>query len=146
METSLSEALCLYLSAAGAGKCVPETAREGAATVRLTGSVSSESVYVDGSRRVSVPFEIRVRAAGRDIASSLAGLGAFDAIGAYIRSHPLRLPDGRQAEVRAASGAYRSAVYEDGSEEYRAAYRLIFFEERAGKVTDERTENNTWQS
>ena len=57
----LSDALCRFLGEAGAGRFVPEAVRDGAATVRLTGSVTGESLYVDGSRRVSVPFEIRVR-------------------------------------------------------------------------------------
>ena len=95
---------------------VPEAWREGAATVRLTGSMTAARTYVDGSRRLAVPFEVRVRCRGRAVSDRLGAVDFYRQLGRYVRTHlmPVIPPA-------------KSAVYENGDEEYRAAYVLTVF-------------------
>ena len=115
---SLPALLCGFFSQSGAGiPFVPEVWRDGAAAVWLTGSAYSVKEYVDGSAVNAVPFEIRLRCGGGDVSEKLAVLAWFDGLADYVKHHAPA--DG--IRVRTASGASKSAVYDDGSEEYRMA-------------------------
>ncbi len=114
---TLSETLCRFFGEAGGLPCVPETWRNGAACLRLTGSAYPVREYVDGSAVNAVPFEVRLRCEGGDVSQKLAVLAWFDGLADYVKNHAPA--DG--IRVRTASGASKSAVYDDGSEEYRMA-------------------------
>lgn len=131
---NLPAAIAAFLTDSGAGEFVPETWRAGAASVRLTGGVSAARTYVDGSVRLAVPFEVRIRCPGRTVADRLEAAAFFSTLGAYVRSHrmPLVPPDENRdewipAEAAQTGGPSKSAVYENGEEEYRASYLLTVF-------------------
>ena len=128
-ELKIPEALCAYLNASGVAEFVPEVWREGAASVRLTGGVGAQSIYVDGSRLMSVPFEVRLRCPGRAIADRLTAVEIFRRLGSYVRTTPMPIGNGQFAEIRETGGASKSAVYENGEEEYRCGYVMRFFRE-----------------
>ena len=123
-----------WLAESGTIPFVPEAWREGAATVRLTGSMTAARSYVDGSQRLAVPFEVRVRCHGRAVSDRLDAVAFFRTLGWYVRTHlvPVFPPrDGSdewiRGEITEAGGPSKSAVYENGDEEYRAAYVLTVF-------------------
>ncbi|MCR4905706.1 MAG: hypothetical protein K6A33_06455 [Clostridiales bacterium] len=123
-----------WLAESGTLPFVPETWREGAAVVRLTGSMTAARTYVDGSRRLAVPFEVRVRCHGRAVSDRLGAVEFYRTLGWFVRTHlmpvfPPRDPSGEwiMGEITEAGGPAKSAVYENGDEEYRAAYVLTVF-------------------
>ena len=128
MEETLNipETLASFLAGSGAAAFVPEAWREGAATVRLTGGVREERPYVDGSAWMTVPFEVRLRCAGGAVSARLEAVDIFSRIGRYVRTHAVPIPGGTPGEIRETGGVYKSAVYENGDEEYRAAYVLAY--------------------
>lgn len=122
-EIKIPELICGYLNGMGGSvEFVPEAWREGSAAVWLSGGAERLREYVDGSAVVGIPFEIRVRCAGRSVADRLDAVQFFADIAEYIKSKPITKLDG--AKIEAMSGAAKSAVYENGEEEYRASYRL----------------------
>ncbi|MBQ2544724.1 MAG: hypothetical protein II557_00405 [Clostridia bacterium] len=131
---TMPAALADWLAGSETIPFVPEAWREGAATVRLTGSMTAARTYVDGSRRLAVPFEVRVRCRGRAVSDRLGAVDFYRQLGRYVRTHlmPVIPPaDGAGAwirgEVTETGGPAKSAVYENGDEEYRAAYVLTVF-------------------
>lgn len=113
---SLPALLCGFFSQSGAGiPFVPEVWRDGAAAVWLTGSAYSVKEYVDGSAVVAVPFEVRVRCDGTAVKNRLDVLALFAGLAEYVKTHTPA--DG--IRVLPTSGAAKSAVYDDGTEEYR---------------------------
>lgn len=131
-EIKIPELICQYLNGMGGDiPFVPEAWREGAAAVWLTGGGERIREYVDGSSVVGVPFDIRVRCVGRSVGDRLDAVGFFRAVAEYMRRTPMTeltdnsLPDAR---IEVVSGASKSAVFENGEEEYRAAYRLRWFD------------------
>lgn len=126
--------LAEWLGGSGTVPFVPEAWREGAATVRLTGGMTAARTYVDGSRRLAVPFEVRVRCRGYAVSDRLGAVDFFRILGQYVRTHliPVFEPEIEggewiRGEVTEAGGPSKSAVYENGDEEYRAAYVLTVF-------------------
>ena len=117
-ENRIPEFLCGYFNAGHPGaELVPETWRDGCASLWLTGG-GADTVYVDGSRRMAIPFEIRIRCHGRTVNDRLDAIAFFTNLGTIIASG--------QADIAVTSGAYKSAVYENGEEEYRASYVLKY--------------------
>lgn len=122
-EIKIPELICGYLNSMGGEiPFVPESWREGSAAVWLTGGAKRIREYVDGSAVEAVPFEIRVRCAGKSVSDRLDAVQFFAEIAAYIKSVPMADTD--NTKIEATGGAYKSAIYENGEEEYRAAYRL----------------------
>ncbi len=121
-ENRIPEFLCGYFNAGGLGMIfVPETWRESCASLWITGG-GTEKTYVDGSRIMAVPFEIRIRCDGRTIADRLEAVSFFAAVSRYI--------DGGSADITVTSGASKSAVYDNGEEEYRGAYVLRYYQSK----------------
>lgn len=122
-EIKIPEMICGYLNGMGGDiPFVPEAWRENSAAVWLTGGAERIREYVDGSAVVGVPFEIRVRCAGRSVADRLDAVQFFADIAEHIKTVAME-DDGAELEVT--GGASKSAVYDNGEEEYRAAYRLV---------------------
>jgi len=118
-ENRIPEFLCGYLSAGIPGVTfVPETWREGCASLWITGG-GVEKTYVDGSRIMAVPFEIRIRCDGRTVGDRLDAAAFFAAVSDYI--------DTGNGDITVTSGASKSAIYDNGEEEYRASYVLRYF-------------------
>ena len=117
-ENRIPEFLCEYFNDSDPGaEIVPETWREGCASLWLTGG-GTEKTYVDCSKIAAIPFEIRIRCRGRTVSDRLEALSFFTVIGGIIASG--------QADITVTSGASKSAIYENGEEEYRASYMLRY--------------------
>lgn len=125
----MEKILCGYLNGFGEVVFLPETWRDGAVCVSLTGGQEIFRSYVDGSYLAGIPFDIRVRLprAADNIAEKLDTAEFFAALAEYIRETPMTV-DGWQvlpASGKPYGGAYhKSAVHDDGTEEYRAGYLL----------------------
>ncbi len=125
-EIRLPELLCDYFNGIdGEVTFIPEVWRENCATIWLIGGGERLREYIDGSYIMGIPFEIRVRCAGRSVSDRLDAVKLFSDISGYIKETSLSsLVDGK---VEIMNGASKSAVYENGEEEYRASYRLSWF-------------------
>lgn len=118
-ENRIPEFLCGYFNDMQTGTTfVPETWREGCASLWITGG-GTEKTYVDGSRIMAVPFEIRIRCVGRTVGDRLEATAFFGALNRYIENGG--------ADITVTSGAYKSAVYDNGEEEYRGSYVLRYY-------------------
>lgn len=118
-ENRIPEFLCGYLNAGDPGvPLIPETWREDCASLWITGG-STEKTYVDGSGIEAVPFEIRIRCRGRTVNDRLDAVAFFTGISEIIAAG--------QEDITVTSGASKSAVYENGEEEYRASYVLRYY-------------------
>lgn len=129
-EIRIPVLLCEYLNAMpsrGGIGFVPEVWREGEAAVWLTGGVSAVREYVDGSAVMSVPFEIRVRCGCSSVAERLDAIAFFSLIENYVRSVPVTTEGEEIGKVTSTGGTFKSAIYENGDEEYRAAYTFRYF-------------------
>lgn len=129
-EIRIPVLLCEYLNAMpsrGDIGFVPEVWREGEAAVWLTGGVSAVREYVDGSAVMSVPFEIRVRCGCSSVAERLDAIAFFSLIENYVRSVPVTTDGEEVGKVLSTGGTFKSAIYENGDEEYRAAYTFRYF-------------------
>ena len=80
-----------------------------------------ETRYVDGSVLCEVPFEVRIRIGGRNVRERLSVRENLASLGAYLRTAPLY--DEGILGIAAVGGAERSAVYQNGNEEYRMCFR-----------------------
>lgn len=127
----MEELLCGYLSGCGT-VVLPETWRDGAACMSLTGAQKIERVYVDGSYLASIPFDVRIRKlrCADNVADKLDAAAFFAALEDYIHGTPMPVPEWTvvPSSGQPFGGACtKAAVYEDGTEEYRAGYRLKFY-------------------
>ncbi len=116
MEINFTEVIVGILRGMGID-VVPESWRDGCGSLWLSGALNQVKEYVDGSGVIDVPFEIRVRVPGRAVADRLRAAEYFRRAAVIMRGYG----DG-ECEFRVISGAVKSAVYENGEEEYRAAY------------------------
>ena len=127
---------CEYLSGCGT-VVLPETWRDGTACVSLTGAQNIERVYVDGSYLANLPFDVRIRKprCADNVADKLDAAAFFAALADYIHETPMPAP-AEDWKVLPSSGqpfggSYaKSAVYDDGTEEYRAGYLLKYYIKR----------------
>ena len=108
---------------------LPETWREGYASVWMIGGRDVIRDYVDGSQVIGITFDIRVRCAGEDPGDRIGVLGLFRRIADYVRDKSLE-SDGDEGKIVVRSGASKSAVFESGEEEYRAAYLFRFLKKQ----------------
>ncbi len=115
-ETNFTEVIAGILAGLGVN-VVPESWRDGVGSLWLSGALNLVKEYVDGSGVIDVPFEIRVRVPGRAVSDRLRAAEYFRCAAAAMRDY-----SGGECEFRIVSGAVKSAVYESGEEEYRAAY------------------------
>ncbi len=127
-EWNVPQKLCGYLNGAAAVEILPETWREGCAALWLTGGGSHRREYVDGSAMVEIPFEIRIRCEGNAAADRLRALDFFASLGDYIGR--VSLMEEAEETVAMTSCASKSAVFEDGSEEYRASFAYRFLKKK----------------
>ena len=127
-EWNVPQKLCGYLNGAATVEILPETWREGCAALWLTGGGSHRKEYVDGSAVAEIPFEIRIRCEGNAAADRLEALSFFAALGNYIGTVPME--NGGEESVQMTSCASKSAVFEDGSEEYRASFAYRFLKKK----------------
>ena len=122
--------LCEYLNGMptrGSVDFVPEVWREGEAAVWLTGGVAADREYIDGSAVMSVPFEIRLRCGCSSVAERLDAIAFFSAVEDYALSVPVTVSGEEYGRVIPKGGTFKSAIYENGDEEYRAAYSFRYF-------------------
>ena len=128
---SMEQILCDYLSGCGT-VFLPETWRDGAVCVSLTAEQEVYRTYVDGSYLAGIPFEVRIRCSkcADHPAEKMEAAAFFAALADYIYGTPMPV-DGWHvvpASGKPFGGGYvKSAVYDDGTEEYRAAYLLKFY-------------------
>jgi len=127
-DYTMEKILCEYLSGCGT-VFLPETWRDGAAYVALTGDQEICRTYVDGSYLAGIPFEVRIRRPnGADSAAeTLEAAAFFAALAEYVHDTPM--PAEGWCVVPSSGkpfgGTYtKTAVYDDGTEEYRAGYLL----------------------
>ena len=127
-EYSYPVLLCEYLNNMDTDTVfVPETWRGGAACVMLSGGEDTEREYIDGSARIKVPFEIRLRCSHKSVRERLDAVDFFTAVNAYVRDNPVPLDGGEYGRVSPVGGTFKSAIYENGEEEYRAAYSFGYY-------------------
>ena len=129
-EIRIPVLLCDYLNSMpsrGGIRFVPEVWREGEAAVWLTGGVSAAREYIDGSAVVSVPFEIRLRCGSASVGERLDAISFFSSVEDFVRAVPVVLSAGESGSVTPVGGAFKSAILENGDEEYRAAYTFSYF-------------------
>ncbi|MBE6541063.1 MAG: hypothetical protein E7672_01285 [Ruminococcaceae bacterium] len=105
---------------------LPETWRDGFASLRMTGGPDTVRSYVDGSGIIALTFEIRVRCEGEDVGDRLDVLEFYKKIADHVRGNMINL-GGREGKIVVRSNASKSAVFSSGEEEYRAAYVLRYF-------------------
>ncbi len=132
-ELRIPEMICEYLNGSGS-VFLPETWRDGAACVSMTGGHEIYREYVDGSYIAGMPFDIRVRTprgTHNSIADKLDVASFYAALAEYIRTTPLTPASDTLSDFKilpmAGGTPYKSAVYDDGAEEYRAGYMCRFF-------------------
>lgn len=121
--------LCEYLNdmdPEGDISFVPETWREGAASLMLAGGVTAVREYVDGSSVVSVPFEVRLRCGHTSIKERLDAVDFFSKIDAYVAEVPVSSSGTEIGRVSPVGGTFKSAVYENGEEEYRSSFTFRY--------------------
>ncbi len=134
METELyamEKILCDYLSGCGT-VFLPETWRDGAVCVSLTGGQDVYRTYVDGSYLAGIPFDVRIRKpkCADNVADKLDAAAFYAALAEYIHDTPMPVEGWRvlPSSGKPFGGAYaKSAVYDDGTEEFRAGYLLEFY-------------------
>lgn len=129
-EIKIPVLLCDYLNrmpSRGGVSFIPEVWRDGDATVRLTGGVSAAREYIDGSKIMAREFEIRVRCSHESIERRLRAVDLFAEIDAYVRKTSVMSGEDEIGSVIPTGGSFKSAVYENGDEEYRAAYSFRYF-------------------
>ena len=128
---AMEKILCDYLS--GCGEVfLPETWRDGAVCVSLTGGQDVYRTYVDGSYLAGIPFDVRIRKpkCADNVADKLDAAAFYAALAEYIHDTPMPVEGWRVllSSGKPFGGAYsKSAVYDDGTEEYRAGYLLEFY-------------------
>lgn len=128
---AMEKILCDYLS--GCGEVfLPETWRDGAVCVSLTGGQDVYRTYVDGSYLAGIPFDVRIRKpkCADNVADKLDAAAFYAALAEYIHDTPMPVEGWRvlPSSGKSFGGAYsKSAVYDDGTEEYRAGYLLKFY-------------------
>ncbi len=127
----MEKILCGYLSGCGT-VFLPETWRDGAVCVTLTGEPDICRTYVDGSYRAGIPFEVCVRCpkCTDSVEDKLKTAEFFMALTDYIRNTSMPVGGWRvlPSSGKPSGGAYRkAAVYDDGTEEYRAGYILEIY-------------------
>lgn len=123
--------LCDYLGGCGT-VFLPETWRDGAVCVSLTGGQEICRTYVDGSYLAKIPFDVRVRCprCADNIADKMDAAAFFAHLADYIRQTPMPAEGWRvlPSSGKPAGGGYaKSAVRDDGTEEYRAGYVLELY-------------------
>lgn len=128
---AMEKILCDYLS--GCGEVfLPETWRDGAVCVSLTGGQDVYRTYVDGSYLAGIPFDVRIRKpkCADNVADKLDAAAFYAALAEYIHDTPMPVEGWRvlPSSGKPFGGGYaKSAVYDDGTEEYRAGYLLKFY-------------------
>lgn len=106
---------------------VPEVWREGDAAVWLTGAASAAREYIDGSCVMTVGFEIRLRCSKESVAKRLDAIDFFSSVERYVLANPVTSGGSEIGSIVPSGGSFKSAVYENGDEEYRAAYSFGYF-------------------
>lgn len=128
---AMEKILCDYLS--GCGEVfLPETWRDGAVCVSLTGGQDVYRTYVDGSYLAGIPFDVRIRKpkCADNVADKLDAAAFYAALAEYIHDTPMPVEGWRvlPSSGKPFGGGYaKSAVYDDGTEEFRAGYLLEFY-------------------
>lgn len=128
---AMEKILCDYLS--GCGEVfLPETWRDGAVCVTLTGGQDVYRTYVDGSYLAGIPFDVRIRKpkCADNVADKLDAAAFYAALAEYIHDTPMPVEGWRvlPSSGKPFGGGYaKSAVYDDGTEEFRAGYLLEFY-------------------
>lgn len=128
---TMEQILCAYLSGCGT-VFLPETWRDGAVCVSLTGGQEVYRTYVDGSCLAGLPFDVRVRCpkCADNAADKMEAAAFFAGLADYIRQTPMPVEGWRvlPSSGRPFGGGYaKSAVWDDGTEEYRSGYVLEFY-------------------
>lgn len=128
---AMEKILCDYLCGCGT-VFLPETWRDGAACVSLTGGQNVYRTYVDGSYLAGIPFDVRIRKekCADNVADKLDAAEFYAALAEYIHNTPMAVEGWRvlPSSGKPFGGAYaKSAVYDDGTEEFRTGYLLKFY-------------------
>lgn len=116
-ENNILESLCGYLNGAGAGTFMPEVWREGSFAIFLGNKADWYKKYVNGDGIMSVEFDVAMRCPGNASGDRIDVLKKFARLASYVGVTPFPVPN---CEVLFTSGAEKSKVLKDGSEEYRA--------------------------
>lgn len=127
-EYTIPALLCEYLNSIETIETifVPETLREGSATVFLSGEETTLREYINGSSVVSVPFEIRLRCGSSSVRERLDAVDFFTRIKAYAENNPVHITENEDGQIISTGGIFKSAVFENGDEEYRGAFSFRY--------------------
>ncbi len=135
-DFKIPEIICRYLSGMEGKTFIPEVWRDGCAMVSQSGGENVIRSYVNGGEIIAVPFEVSLRCDGQSIGDRLSAIDFFREIAEYIKAAPCTFvsEDICDLSVEAQSVASKSAIYEDGTEEYRAAYILKYYKKQSVEV------------
>ena len=86
----MEKILCDYLDGCGT-VFLPETWRDGAACVSLTGGQNVYRTYVDGSYLAGIPFDVRIRKekCADNVADKLDAAAFYASLAEYIHDTPM---------------------------------------------------------
>jgi hypothetical protein len=129
-EKSILKGICTLLNTWSdrTGDFLPETEGHlpGAVVCALSGSHQVKR-YIDGSYTGQFPFAVSMYADGSSPAEKLAVLGQFDGLAEWLTTH-LPPNEGNRcfSGIRQTTLPAKTSVWEDGTEEYRAAFVLEY--------------------
>ena len=129
-EKSILNALCVLLNTweSRPAEFLPETEGEvpGAVITALSATQQIKR-YIDGSYTGQFPFAVSMYADGASPGGKLAVLGKFDALNEWFSCHVPPKDSSRVfTKIRQTTLPAKAAVWQDGTEEYRAGFVLEY--------------------
>ncbi len=92
------------------------------ALISLVGTKNTVRVYIDGTSLAEYGFEVRLRVRADSVRDRLDAMSFFERVNEAVKA--CREDD---FSLEISSGVSKSAIYENGDEEYRASYKIICF-------------------
>jgi len=126
---TLSERICEYLNGFEGRLCcfLPESLGSDLPSggVFFQSGVKGTAFY-DGSVRLRIPFDLRVRIGGISVREKLECSDFLWGLGAYVRRNPLQaeIEGGLIEGIAVKDGTWRASAYDDGCEEYRLSFEV----------------------
>ena len=93
------------------------------AALSLDGSKSTLRAYIDGTKIVEAGFEVRLRVRADSLKDRLDAAEFFRKVSSAVSGYA-----GESFTLSESSGMTKSAIYENGDEEFRASYKIKYKE------------------
>jgi len=140
--TDLWERVCARLNGYAGRICdiLPETLSQHYPSAGIfVQSEVQEKEYADGTVCLRIPFQLRIRMKPRTVKERLRVLSSLEGLGEYLKKNRVREPldGGVLLDVGAEGMPTRSAVFDNGSEEYKMRFYLTVMVAQKEEGTDE---------